>query len=41
MPRSSHLLEIAKERFAKNELIEPEQILPVYLNDENSWKKIK
>ena len=41
IPKSKYLLEIAKKRLNKSELIEPEEILPVYLNDENSWKKIK
>ena len=41
IPKSKYLLEIAKKRLNKSELIEPEEILPVYLNDENSWNKIK
>ena len=39
-PRASLLLEVAKVRFSKGNCIEAESILPIYFNDENSWKKI-
>tara|TARA_B100000965_G_C19558540_1_gene743372 strand:- start:469 stop:1122 length:654 start_codon:yes stop_codon:yes gene_type:complete len=40
-PKAENLLKIGQQRFNNNQLIEPEEILPIYLNDENSWKKLK
>ena len=40
-PRASYLLRFALQKLNQGDLIEPEEILPIYLNDENSWKKIK
>ncbi len=40
-PRASYLLKFALQKLNQGDLIEPEEILPIYLNDENSWKKIK
>jgi len=40
-PKAIHLLDIAEKRSRQNLLKEPEEFLPIYLNDENSWKKLK
>ena len=40
-PSAENLLMIARKKLNKNELVKPEEILPIYLNDENSWKKLK
>ena len=40
-PKAIHLLGIAEKRYRQNLLKEPEDFLPIYLNDENSWKKLK
>ena len=40
-PRASHLLDIAQKKLSNGNTIRPEEILPIYLNDENSWKKVK
>jgi tRNA threonylcarbamoyladenosine biosynthesis protein TsaB len=40
-PRASYLLEAAQKRLNNGNTIRPEEILPIYLNDENSWKKVK
>ena len=40
-PKAENLLKVGLQRFNNDQLIEPEEILPIYLNDENSWKKLK
>ena len=40
-PSAENLLMIARKKLNKNELVKPEEILPIYLNDENSSKKLK
>lgn len=41
LPKASNLVEIARMRFKNDLLSDPEDFLPIYLNDEDSWKKIK
>ena len=40
-PRASSLIGITNLRISKDQLVEPEKFLPIYLNNEDSWKKIK
>ena len=40
-PKAIHLLDIAEKRSRQNLLKKPEEFLPIYLNDENSWIKLK
>ena len=40
-PRATYLLEFALKKLDQGDLIEPDEILPIYLNDESSWQKIK
>ena len=40
-PRASSLIDITHLRISKDQLVEPENFLPIYLNNEDSWKKIK
>ena len=40
-PNASNLIEIARMRYESGLLSDPEDFLPIYLNDEDSWKKIK
>ena len=40
-PRASSLIDITNLRISKDQLVEPEEFLPIYLNNEDSWKKIK
>ncbi len=41
LPKASNLVEIARMRFKNDLLSDPEDFLPIYLNDEDSWKKIR
>ena len=40
-PRATYLLKFALKKLDQGDLIEPDEILPIYLNDESSWQKIK
>ena len=40
-PRATYLLKFALKKLEQGDLIEPDEILPIYLNDESSWQKIK
>ena len=40
-PRATYLLDFALKKLDQGDLIEPDEILPIYLNDESSWKKMK
>ncbi len=39
-PKAINLLDIANQRYKQGLLKEPEDFLPIYLNDENSWRKL-
>ena len=40
-PRATYLLKFALKKLDQGDLIEPDEIIPIYLNDESSWQKIK
>jgi tRNA threonylcarbamoyladenosine biosynthesis protein TsaB len=40
-PRATYLLKYALKKLEQGDLIEPDEILPIYLNDESSWQKVK
>jgi tRNA threonylcarbamoyladenosine biosynthesis protein TsaB len=39
LPSAKDLLELAKDKYAKDELLDPSKLLPVYLSGEEQWKK--
>ena len=39
LPSAKDLLELAKDKYAKDEMLEPSKLLPVYLSGEEQWKK--
>ena len=41
LPFALDLLSIAKDKYIKNELLEPAKLLPIYLFGEDQWKKTK
>lgn len=41
LPLASDLLSIAKDKYIKEELLEPAELLPIYLFGEDQWKKAK
>ena len=41
LPMASDLLSIAKDKYINNELLEPAELLPIYLFGEDQWKKAK
>ena len=41
LPFALDLLSIAKDKYIKNELLEPAELLPIYLFGEDQWKKTK
>ena len=41
LPLASDLLSIAKDKYINNELLEPAELLPIYLFGEDQWKKAK
>jgi tRNA threonylcarbamoyladenosine biosynthesis protein TsaB len=41
LPMASDLLSIAKDKYINNELLEPAELLPIYLFGEDQWKKSK
>ena len=41
LPLASDLLSIAKDRYINEELLEPAELLPIYLFGEDHWKKAK
>tara|TARA_B100000989_G_scaffold82375_1_gene58907 strand:+ start:13 stop:663 length:651 start_codon:yes stop_codon:yes gene_type:complete len=40
-PNATYLLKFALKKLDQGDLIKPDEILPIYLNDEGSWQKIK
>ena len=41
LPLAEDLLSIAKDKYTNNELLEPAELLPMYLFGEDQWKKAK
>ena len=41
LPLASDLLSIAKDKYINEELLEPAELLPIYLFGEDQWKKAK
>ena len=41
LPRAEDLLNICIERFNSSEVLNPSELLPIYLSDEAQWKKLK
>ena len=39
LPSAEELLELAKEKHEKKEIVIPEQLLPLYLSEESNWTK--
>ena len=39
LPSAKDLLELAKDKYSNDELLEPSKLLPVYLSGEEQWKK--